>query len=243
MIRSKLISTALIVALVCPAMAQGVGKWGADDLRKALSDHLAQIGRPVPDQGHIGPLDPRMSLPACEKLDISTRGGSGTSFVLRCEGPQAWQHVLRVDHLPPGQAQSEVAPAASAGGLFRVVVAKVDLPAGSILTEKDLEERSVGNAPGATAVKTISDAVGLRLTSSIGPGLALTTRHIARTPAILKGENINLLANGSGFEISVPGRAEQDGYEGDVISVRNTRSGSVLKGRVGKGKVVSVIEM
>ena len=243
MIRSKLMTSVLIVALASPAMAQSPGKWGADDLRKALSDHLVRIGRPAPDQGHIGPLDPRMSLPACEKLDIQTRGGSGTSFVLRCEGPQAWQHVLRVDNLPQGQVQSEVAPAATAGGLFRVVVAKVDLPAGSILTEKDLEERSVGQSPGATAVKTVADAVGLRLTSSIGPGLALTTRHVARTPSILKGENINLLANGSGFEISVPGRAEQDGYEGDVISVRNTRSGTVLKGRVGKGKIVSVIEM
>jgi flagella basal body P-ring formation protein FlgA len=243
MTRSRLLTSVLVLSLVSPAMAQGVGKWGADDLRKALSTHLSLIGRPVPDHGHIGPLDPRMSVPACEKLDISTRGGSGTSFVLRCEGPQVWQHVLRVDNLPPGQAQSEVAPVAASGGLFRVVVAKVDLPAGSILTENDLEERTVGSSPGATAVKTVSDAVGLRLTSSIGPGLALTTRHIARTPAILKGENINLLANGSGFEISVPGRAEQDGYEGDVISVRNTRSGTVLKGRVGKGKIVSVIEM
>lgn len=243
MIRTLVISSGLIVAVLSPAMAQGVGKWGADDLRKALSDHLIRIGRPAPDQAHIGPLDPRMSVPACEKLDISARGGSGTSFVLRCDGPQIWQHVLRVDNLPPGQAQNEVAPPAAPGGLFRVVVAKVDLPAGSILTENDLEERSVGTSPGATAVKTISDAVGLRLTSSIGPGLALTTRHVARTPNVLKGENVTLLANGSGFEISVPGRAEQDGYEGDVISVRNSRSGLALKGRVGKGKIVSVIEM
>ena len=243
MIRTTLITSGLIAALASAAAAQGVGKWGADDLRKVLSDHLVRIGRPAPDQNHIGPLDPRMSVPACEKLDISARGGSGTSFVLRCEGPQAWQHVLRVDNLPPGQAQNEVAPAAASGGLFRVVVAKVDLPAGAILTENDLEERSVGTSPGATAVKTLADAVGLRLTSSIGPGLALTMRHVARTPSILKGENVTLLANGSGFEISVPGRAEQDGYEGDVITVRNTRSGSALKGRVGKGKIVSVIEM
>ena len=243
MIRSKVLSSFLIASFIGPAWAQSPGKWGADDLRKVLSDHLVRIGRPVPDHANIGPLDPRMSLPACEKLDISTRGGSGGSFILRCEGPQPWQQVLRVDNLPPGHVQSEVAPAVAPGGLFRVVVAKVDLPAGSILTENDLEERSVGNSPGATAVKSLSDAVGLRLTSSIGPGLALTTRHIARTPAILKGENVNLLANGSGFEISVPGRAEQDGYEGDVITVRNTRSGSVLKGRVGKGKIVSVIEM
>jgi hypothetical protein len=164
-------------------MAQGVGKWGADDLRKAWSDHLVQIGRTVPDQANIGPLDPRMSVPACERLDISTRGGSGTSFVLRCEGPQAWQHVLRVDNLPPGQVQTEVAPAAAPGGLFRVVVAKVDLPAGSILTDKDLEERSVGNSPGATAVKTLSDAVGLRLRKLAANTQVLVVTHSPQVAA------------------------------------------------------------
>jgi len=40
MIRTLVISSGLIVAVLSPAMAQGVGKWGADDLRKALSDHL-----------------------------------------------------------------------------------------------------------------------------------------------------------------------------------------------------------
>jgi len=238
-----LVPTLISLTLAAPVAAQTQAKWGADDLRKALSDHLVRIGREAPPDAHIGPLDPRVSLPACDKLDISTRGGSGTSFVLRCEGPQMWQHVLRVDHMPQGAVQSEVAPPAASGGLFRVVVAKVDLPAGAILTENDLEERPVGVSPGATAIKSLADAVGLRLNSSVGPGLALTTRHVARTPAILKGENVTLIANGSGFEISVPGRAEQDGHEGDVITVRNIRSGSALKGRVGKGKMVSVIEM
>jgi len=241
--RNPLIPTLMSLALVAPAGAQSAGKWGSDDLRKALTDHLARIGREAPVSANIGPLDPRMSVAACDNLDISSRGGSGTSFVLRCSAPQAWQHVLRIDNLPPGAVQSEVAPPTVQGGQFRVVVAKVDLSAGAILTENDLEERNVAASPGATAVKSLSDAVGLRLTSSVGPGLTLTTRHVARTPSILKGENVSLIANGSGFEISVPGRAEQDGYEGEVITVRNTRSGSALKGRVGKGKTISVIEM
>ena len=241
--RIALLPALLSLSLAAPAGAQTPAKWGADDVRKALTDHLVQIGRVPPPDAHIGPLDPRTSLPACEKLEISARGGSGTSFVLRCEAPEVWQHVLRVDNLPQGAARSEVAPPPSAVGLFRVVVAKVDLSAGSILTENDLEERPVGVSPGATAIKSLAEAVGLRLTSSVGPGLALTTRHVARTPAILKGENVTLIANGSGFEISVPGRAEQDGHEGDVITVRNVRSGAALKGRVGKGKTISVIEM
>jgi hypothetical protein len=54
---------------------------------------------------------------------------------------------------------------------------------------------------------------------------------------------VTLVANGSGFNISVPGKAEQDGYEGDLIMVRNTRSGAVLKGRLERGKTVSVMQL
>lgn len=233
-----------LLSLMGSALAEP-GKWGADDLRQALTEHLVKTGRQAPIPSNIGPLDPRMSVAACEKLDITARGNAGTSFILRCDAPQAWQHVLRVDNLPPHATPVEpmVAPAAAVNGQFRIVVAKVDLSAGSILSENDLEERPVNVSPGATALKSVADAVGLRLASSVGPGLALTTRLVVRTPTILKGENVTLLANGSGFEISIPGRAEQDGFEGDVITVRNVRSGSALKGRIGKGKTVSVLEL
>ena len=240
----RILSILLFGTLLSPALAEP-GTWGADDLRQALTEHLVKTGRQAPAAANIGPLDPRMNVPACEKLDISARSNAGTSFVLRCEAPQIWQHVLRVDHMPPQAATADktAAPVPAANGQFHIVVPKVDLSAGSILSANDLELRPVNVSPGATAIKSVEDAVGLRLASSVGPGLPLTTRHVMRTPSVLKGENVTLLANGSGFEISIPGRAEQDGFEGDVITVRNVRSGSALKGRIGKGKMISVLEL
>ena len=39
------------------------------------------------------------------------------------------------------------------------------------------------------------------------------------------------------------GRAEQDGYEGDLISVKNIKTGAILKGRLERGKLVSVMQL
>jgi len=71
----------------------------------------------------------------------------------------------------------------------------------------------------------------------------LTTRNVARTPLVLKGESVMLVATGSGFEIAAPARAEEDGYEGDLIAVRNIKTGVALKGRLERDKKVIVSQM
>jgi flagella basal body P-ring formation protein FlgA len=56
----------------------------------------------------------------------------------------------------------------------------------------------------------------------------------------MKGETVTLMAEGEGFSIAAPGRAEDDGYEGDLLAVRNVKSGVVLMGRLASGGVVLV---
>jgi flagella basal body P-ring formation protein FlgA len=56
----------------------------------------------------------------------------------------------------------------------------------------------------------------------------------------MKGETVTLTAEGDGFSIATPGRAEDDGYEGDLLAVRNVKSGMVLMGRLASGGVVLV---
>ena len=232
------------LALQSPANAPvqtEIRNWGAEDLRAALIKWLNGQGRDIPDPASIGPLDPRMSLPACDRLEITPRGASAATFQLRCEGPTQWTHILRA-----GMASAPVAvraPEAAPTGHFTIIVPKMDLPAGTVLTADVLEERQVNNPPASQALKSLQDAVGLRLAAASGPGVALTTRSVARAPLVAKGENVTLVAGGDGFEISAPGRSEQDGYEGDLISVKNLKTGAVLKGRLERGKTVSVMKL
>ena len=230
----------------CPAVAEPE-RWGPADLRRVMIDWLVTNGRAVPSASSIGPLDPRLSIEPCDHVDVMPRGATGSSFTLRCKAGASWSYTIRVDQVPFASAPAaQSAPVGDPGSVqrsWRVVAPKIDLPAGALLSADILEERIVTSAPPAQAIKSIADAVGLRVTSPIGPGLTLTTHNVARAPLVAKGENVTLVANGSGFNISVPGKAEQDGYEGDLIMVRNIRSGAVLKGRLERGKVVSVMQL
>ena len=232
------------VLWACPLAAEPEN-WGAGDLRREMVDWLRKNGRTPPEASAIGPLDPRLSVRACEQLEVAPRGASSSTFTLSCKSPAIWSYVLRIDQSAQTvsmRSEHQHEPGAAARS-WRVVVPKVDLPTGAVLTAEVLEEREVGSAPGGQAIKSVADAVGLRVISAIGPGLTLTTRNVARAPLVAKGENVTLVANGSGFEISVPGRAEQDGFEGDLIMVKNARTGVVLKGRLERGKVVSVMQL
>ena len=217
--------------------------WGADDLRRVMTDWLRDNGRTAPEPKAIGPLDPRLSVAPCDKVEVTPRGASSTTFTLSCKGPLSWSYVLRVDqpNAPPvSKAAGETSAHAQS---WTVVVPKVELPKGAILTAAVLEERKVSSPPAGEAFKSVAEVVGLRVTYPIGPGAPLAARNVARAPLVAKGENVTLVANGSGFEISVPGRAEQDGYEGDLIAVKNVKTGAILKGRLERSKIVSVMQL
>ena len=222
-------------------------RWGPSDLRRVMIDWLVANGRQAPSASSIGPLDPRLSIEPCAEVEVVPRGATASSFMLRCKAGASWSYTVRLDQITPVAATAvQLAPGAEPGAAqrtWRVVAPKIDLPAGALLSAEILEERVVSAPPPGQAIKSIKEAVGLRVTSAIGPGLTLTTHNVARAPLVAKGENVTLVANGSGFNISVPGKAEQDGYEGDLILVRNVRSGAVLKGRLERGKMVSVMQL
>ncbi len=238
------IALAALALVVATGAARATEDWTAEDLRRAMRGWLESNGRgSVPDEA-IGPIDDRVRLAPCaERPEITPRSTRGNSFVLRCRGPVAWDYVLRVDgdagKTVPVAVASRSRPDTGADER-RVVVVKANLPAGAILSEDVLEERYADTAPGATVLKSLREAAGLRLISAVAPGAVLTTRNVARAPHVLKGEPVTIVAGGPAFEVVMPGRAEADGYEGALISVRNVRSGAIVTGRLGPGGVVAV---
>jgi len=223
-------------------------KWGPDDLRRVMTNWLRANDKDVPEAEAIGPIDSRLALEPCENPIIAPRGASATTFTVKCEGPSRWDYILRTDYLSSNPTQVALRPDTTIASnkkenSWKVVVPRVDLPIGTFLTENVLEERIVTSQPSAQAIKSIQDAIGFRLIGAASPGIALTTRLVSRPPTVVKGEPITLIAKGNGFDIAVKGRAEQDGFEGELISVTNMGTGAVLKGRLEAGKIVTIQQM
>lgn len=217
--------------------------WGAEDLRRVIQSYFDTIGKPLPADARIGPLDDRLQIAACaETPSVKPRSTYSSSLVVTCKAPIAWSMTLRVEgaDLP---APTIASPKVSGGGPVKewsIIVPRASLPAGTILTRDMLEERVTKQPPGGALIKGIDEAIGLRLIAALQPGNVLTNRNVARAPTIMKGETVTLLAEGEGFSISATGRAEEDGFEGDLVSVRNIKSGMVLSGRVAASGTVII---
>ena len=59
---------------------------------------------------------------------------------------------------------------------------------------------------------------------------------------VRSGDEVRIQAKGPGFEISLPGIAQNDGGLGDLVTVVNSRSGARLRGKV-SGADRIVVEM
>ena len=248
-LRVLLISCLALPLALTQARVEAAGaKWGADDLRRVMANWLRANGKEVPEEESIGPIDSRLMLEPCENPLVTPRGVSATTFQIKCVGPIRWDYTLRIDYLSSNPAAVTARVNTTEASIkkessWKVVVPKVDLPNGTFLTEAVLEERIVTTQPSAQALKSVQEAIGFRLTGTASPGIVLTTRNVSRPPTVVKGESISLIVKGNGFDIAVKGRAEQDGFEGELISVTNIGTGAVLKGRLEAGKTVTIQQM
>jgi flagellar basal body P-ring formation protein FlgA len=245
----RLLPRLIMVSFGCAVLCGGSlaraddAVWTADHLRSLVRDYLAEAGHPVADTARIGPLDDRMKVASCEgHTRVEPRSAYSSSFVVACDGANAWSYTVRVDGVEPSKVIAPVGRAASGGPIqqWHVVVPRANLPAGTILTAAMIEERDVTQPPNGSFLKSADAVIGLRLTTALSTGMAITTMNVARAPTIMKGETIMLTAEGEGFSIATPAQAEEDGFEGDLVAVKNLRSGVVLSGRVAQAGIVIV---
>lgn len=164
-------------------------------------------------------LDPRSRLKACsEELQLSPfRQGqirSHMTIKVSCEGKKAWQIYI------PVQINKEQ----------RAVVAKHTINSGEKLTEHDLGiEFIASNRIRNQFYSQLDDLLGAQVKRGLRAGQVVTNRQIC---LVCDGEPVTIIARGEGFSLKTAGLALDDGISGQVISIKNSRSGRTLRGKV-----------
>lgn len=99
-----------------------------------------------------------------------------------------------------------------------------------------LERRDVSATPDA-----LSDAeavVGRTGRNTLHAGQMLAKRLLQAPVLVQRGQAVGIQATQAGIAVTVSGEALDSGREGDVVRVRNTRSGKVIRARVLSAEVV-----
>lgn len=121
-----------------------------------------------------------------------------------------------------------------------VVMVSRSVDRGAVLKTGDLVvERRPRGEVARDAVAGIERAVGMAARNVIRPGQPLRTADLARPEIVQRGQMVTLVFEAPGLTLTMRGKANESGAEGDTVSVLNEQSKRTVQGVVaGPGHVV-----
>ena len=123
---------------------------------------------------------------------------------------------------------------------FTLVKLKKSLEKNSVLEFEDLEIFSSKKMSQKSFFNNKEDLVGRKLKKNLKMGQLLHPRHLYEKFDIKSGDFLSIVSNIGNATVTVSGEAQDSGNLGDLIKVKNLRSGKIVKGYIKKNKIIKV---
>lgn len=218
----------LALALCLPALAQvtapvhvsAADRQNLAELRTLAERFLLAQSASLPGTPsvNIAPPDTRLQLPRCDAPQAYSPANAKTigktSVGIRCDAPQAWNILL------PATVSVKTRYLASAAPLAQ----------GQRLGSADLISKQGDLATLPAGVLTDpAQAQGRSLQLPLAAGVPISRAMLKSQPVVQPGQQVRLVAHGTGFSVSGEARSLNGGAEGDIVQAR-TASGQVVAG-------------
>lgn len=216
---SGIVAILWMLLLAAPAAA-AVGIQPLAEIRSAA---IAALG--ASDEQVQVTLDPALRLARCSQPLQSVAHGASMAQV-RCADSPGWRLFVPV----------RVRREADVVVLTMAAAAGIPIAANQVVVQR----REVGQAAGAT----FSDpavVIGRIPSRALAPGLVPTEADLSLGPPLRRGDPVVLVSRVDGVEVRMQGRAMGAAQTGRVITVQNTSSQRMLRGRLVAAGVVEVI--
>ncbi len=204
-----------------------------DTIRSRAQEHaLAQIVDSDLQNAtaSAGQLDARLQLKRCSsELETFSTGSmnnpSRMTVGVRCTGLNPWTLYVPV----------------TISAMVDVVFSSRALTRGALLTAEDLETRQV--SLDKLPIGYLSDSSRLanfELTRPVRAGTPLTLNAVRSRKIIRQGQEVIIVAQTSGIQVRMTGEALKNGDFGDLIPVKNLKSGRTVEATILSDSTVSV---
>ncbi|SEF69460.1 flagellar basal body P-ring formation chaperone FlgA [Nitrosomonas ureae] len=178
---------------------------------------------------NIGQIDKHLALPECPQLDpfipVGNRLWGKTSIGVRCNsGLATWTIYV--------QAEINV--------MANVLHTARPIASGQIITNEDIAPQNINLTQLPEGILTdASLIVGKVAATHLPAGQPLRPQMLRAPYVILRGQTVNLVAQGRGFNIQSEGQALADAADGQIIQVRN-KSGRIISGLARPNSIVEI---
>lgn len=121
------------------------------------------------------------------------------------------------------------------------VVAAKFIPANHVLVSSDvtIEQKEI-NPTRESYLTAIDNAVGKILRHPVKIGDIIDSTALVKPDIIKRGMPVNIVGKSNGLQVKTMGVALMSGSEGEIIKVRNTRTGNIVSGRVVDDETVQI---
>jgi len=149
---------------------------------------------------------------------------------------------FRIDVFLDGEKQRTQTMSAYLEIYGNTLVAARDIPAGTSLSDADLQQQEVRlDQLRSGALTNPDDAIGKKVRRGIRTGEEITRGALDVDPDIAANTIINLVISGEGFVISARGKALEEGFKGDLIRVITLANRKVLEGVIRDSNTVEIV--
>ena len=123
---------------------------------------------------------------------------------------------------------------------IKIIKLKKSLEKNDIIQLDDLETVSVEKKHQTIFFDNKKQLVGRKLKKNLKMGQILHPRHLFESFDINNGDIISIVSNLGNVSVSVSGEAQDSGNLGDLIKVKNLKSGKIIKGYIKKDKKIKI---
>lgn len=122
----------------------------------------------------------------------------------------------------------------------KVSVARHTLSVGQVLQSTDFEEKSIDITLLREVPLMASEMLGRRLNSVVSVGQAILPFHLKREYLVQRGFPVKAVIEDENMQISFQLQAEENGFLGDVIKVKNSETQKISIGKIIEKGIVRV---
>lgn len=204
-----------------------------NSIRTSAENHaLAQIDHNQFEDAiaTAGSLDTRLQLKKCNiSLETFSTGAmnnsSRTTVGVRCSGLNPWTLYVPV----------------TISALVNVVFSSRALTRGALIDAEDLEVQQVPlNKLPIGYLSDPSQITNFELIRPLNVGMPITLSAIRPRNIVQQGQEVIIKAQIAGLQVRMTGKALKNGQSGDLIPVRNLRSGRTVEATIMNESTVSV---
>ncbi len=214
----------VFVLLIAAPLAAGAAPSTDALVERAARDELhrqAEQAGLVDPSIHIE-LRPRpgKSTLACRRpveiQAVDTRFVTRMRFTATCSDAPGWHS----EYIVHGSVEADV------------VVAAADVAAGRPIGADQLERARRDASGTAGALSDIEAVAGKASLRPLHRGQLIDRRWLVEPILVKRGATVSIVARNVGVEVQVPAEAVEEGRRNDIVRVRNTMNGQVIRARV-----------